>query len=65
MRTATLTAGAVEVTCPTCSTSIEAPNGSFLWLVEEVRAVMGKNVECGLCNRKVRVPEAKRVALGD
>lgn len=63
MSKAVLSTQALYVTCPLCGEGISAPNGSFIWITDEIRPLMGKKVECDNCGADVTVPKVKRVVL--
>ena len=58
-----LTAAALYINCPVCGEGIEAPNGSFVWMTDEYRAVAGTKQECGNCGAFVKIPDQKRVEI--
>ena len=62
MRTAIATAAAVEIICPhpPCGETIEAPNGSLFWTVEELRwaePITRESVRCCRCGRRWAIPK--------
>jgi hypothetical protein len=58
MVSANWTVTAVELTCPHCQSTIEAPNGSLFWTITElgVRRELGKHALTCECGKSVRIP---------
>lgn len=63
MKSAKMTAVAVELACPHCGEGFEAPNGSFMWTPFEIRGLIpGRPLVCG-CGEECGIPRGKSAEL--
>jgi len=60
LKSAVLTACAIEVSCPHCGDVIAAPSGSNLWDSLELETNLGNPHICYGCGRKFRLSIAHR-----